>query len=154
MANATSFEVEFTSSIPASKVFHDFVIKLFEFVIDNIIPTHFGMAITNLEGDGGVGTIKIMTKDGSQQTKYKNTGLDLENFSHSMVMIEGTGDEEYESTSTEMKVIPSANGSSTFISKVTVFKGTDEGEIEFQKEQIGQWFKAFECTVTQGSSDE
>ncbi|XP_076933546.1 major allergen Pru ar 1-like [Bidens hawaiensis] len=154
MAKATSFEIEFTSSIPASKVFHDFVIRLFEFVIDNIIPTHFGMAITNLEGDGGVGTIKIMTIDGTPQTKYKITGLDLENFTHSMVMIEGTGDEEYESTLTEMKVIPSANGGCTFISKITVFKGVDEGDIEFQTEQIGQWFKAFEGTVTQGSNDE
>ncbi|KAI7746620.1 hypothetical protein M8C21_015640, partial [Ambrosia artemisiifolia] len=149
MAEVTSWEVEITSSIPASKVFHDFVIVLFDFVIENVIPKDFGMTITNQEGDGGVGTIKIMMKDGSPQVKYKITGLNMENFTYSMVMIEGIGYDEYESTLSEMKVIPSTNGGCTFISKNTEFKEISEGDIEFQKEQIAEWFKVFEEVVSQ-----
>lgn len=80
--------------------------------------------------------------------KYKVKELD------SMAVIEGTGEEEYESTVSEMKVIPSDDGGCTFIQKTTENKGIDEGDIEFQKDQIAQWFKSFERSVTQDFNDD
>lgn len=86
--------------------------------------------------------------------KYKVKELDIENFTYSMAVIEGTGEEEYESTVSEMKVIPSDDGGCTFIQKTTENKGIDEGDIEFQKDQIAQWFKSFERSVTQDFNDD
>ena len=57
-------------------------------------------------------------------------------------------DDENESTLSEMKVIPLVDGGCTFIQKTTEYKGIDEDEVESQKEQLEQWFKTFERTVT------
>ncbi|PWA34050.1 major allergen Pru ar 1 [Artemisia annua] len=154
MANVNSWELEITSSIPASKVFQGFVVGFFDFLDYYVLPASLGAKFTNLQGDGGVGTIKLMSyEDGFfPSVKYKIKTVDLENFTYSMAVVD---DDENESTLSEMKVIPSVDGGCTFIQKTTEYKGIDEDEVESQKEQAAQWFKTFERTVTdQDAKDE
>nr|XP_043613936.1 probable intracellular pathogenesis-related protein T1 [Erigeron canadensis] len=156
MANVNSWELEIPSSIPASKVFDGFVVGFFDFLDSHVFPASLGVTFTNLQGDGGVGTIKLMSfeDDKLPSVKYKIKELDLENFTYNMAVIEGEDDEQYELTLSEMKVIPSVDGGCTFVQKTTEYKGTDEDETESHKEQLTQWFKTFERTITQDSNDD
>lgn len=52
-------EVEATSTVPAEKLFNGLLLE-----IDTILPKAFPQAIKSteiLEGDGGVGTVKLVT---------------------------------------------------------------------------------------------
>ncbi|KAI3792128.1 hypothetical protein L2E82_05998 [Cichorium intybus] len=151
MANVSTWELEIESSIPASKVFSEFILKFFEFLDENVIPKEFGMKFTTLEGDGGVGSIKIMTfvDDQFPSVKYKVKGLDYENFTYNLAMIKEGNEDGYESTLSEMKAVPSANGGCTFKQKNIDFEAISEDEIETQKEQLTQYFQVFEATINQ-----
>ncbi|CAH1425074.1 unnamed protein product [Lactuca virosa] len=151
MANVSSWELEIKSSIAASKVFHEFILKFFEFLAQNVIPKEFGITFTTLEGDGGVGSIKLMSflDDQFPSVKYKVKGIDLENFTYNLAMIKEENGNEYESTLSEMKLISSADGGCVFKQKNIDFEAISEDEIETQKEQLTQYFEVFEAIVTQ-----
>ncbi|GKB63904.1 ribonuclease H-like domain-containing protein [Tanacetum coccineum] len=140
MANSNVWELEIKSSIPASKVFHEFVLGFFEFLAKNVIPKEFGMKFTTLEGDGGVGSVKLMSflDDQFPSVKYKVKGLDLENFTYNLVMIKDDG---HELSLSEMKVIPSVDGGCVFRQKNTDFEEISEDEIETHKGQLTQYFQ-------------
>lgn len=61
MANVNTWEIEITSSVPAAKVFQGFAVGLFDFLTNYVLPPSLGITFTNLEDDGGVGTIKLMS---------------------------------------------------------------------------------------------
>ncbi|KAA8548989.1 hypothetical protein F0562_000673 [Nyssa sinensis] len=76
-----SYDVEITSSIPPAKMFKAFVLDA-----DTLIPKILPLAIKSaelIEGDGGPGSIKLVTfGEGSQfkSVKHKIDGIDKENF--------------------------------------------------------------------------
>ncbi|KAL4592368.1 hypothetical protein LXL04_005360 [Taraxacum kok-saghyz] len=151
MANASNWELEIRSSLDASTVFDEFVLKFFEFVAENVIPKELGMKFTTVEGDGGVGSIKLMSflDDQFPSVKYKVKLIDLDNFTYKLAMIKEENGKEYESTLSEMSVLPSFDGGCTFIQKNIDFEAISEDEIEIQKEQVAQYFEVFEALVAQ-----
>ena len=82
--------------------------------------------------------------------KYKVKGLDLENFTYTLVMIRDDG---HELSLSEMKVIPSVDGGCVFRQKNTDFEEISEEEIETHKGQLTQYFEVFEATIAQISDD-
>ncbi|KAL0287210.1 UNVERIFIED_CONTAM: Major allergen Pru ar 1 [Sesamum angustifolium] len=87
---AITYDVEIPSSIPAAKMFKAVVLDA-----DTLIPKIMPQAIKNveiLEGDGGVGTVKIIHfGEGSQykSAKHRVDAIDTENLTHSYTIVEG-----------------------------------------------------------------
>ncbi|PIN05005.1 hypothetical protein CDL12_22455 [Handroanthus impetiginosus] len=87
---AITYDMEIPSSIPADKIFKAVVLDA-----DTLIPKIMPQAIKNveiLEGDGGVGTVKLIHfGEGSQykSVKHRVDSLDTENLTHSYSLIEG-----------------------------------------------------------------
>ncbi|KAA8548983.1 hypothetical protein F0562_000667 [Nyssa sinensis] len=146
-----TYDMEVTSSIPPAKMFKAFVLDA-----DHLIPKILPQAIKSVEvlqGDGGPGTIKLITfGEGSQfkSVKHKVDGLDKENFTYSYSIIEGdalTG--SLESISYEIKISASPDGGS--ICKNTSkyhTKGDSqitEEHIKSGKEKASGMFKAVEA---------
>lgn len=83
-------DAELTSSVPAARMFEAVVLDS-----DNLIPKIMPQTIESveiLEGDGGVGTIKLVNfGEGSQfkSVKHRVDALDKENFKHSHSIVEG-----------------------------------------------------------------
>ena len=147
---SVSIEVEVASSVPADKVFK--VLSDFDNIAPKVNPQLF-KSIEKIQGDGGVGTIKLFTfGDGVPFTsgKYKVDALDASNFSYSYTFFEGDvllG--ILDSINHHIKVVPSAEGGSVF--KQTVIyncKGEDkptEETLSFEKEQYVKTIKAIEA---------
>ncbi|XP_068326731.1 major allergen Pru ar 1-like [Pyrus communis] len=130
-----TYETEFTSVIPAPRLFKAFILDG-----DNLIPKIAPQAIKCteiIEGDGGVGTIKKVTfGEGSQYgyVKQRINGIDKDNFTYSYSMIEGdTLSDKLEKITYETKLIASPNGGS-------VIKTTShyhaKGDVEIKEEHI------------------
>ncbi|KAB2625168.1 major allergen Pru ar 1-like [Pyrus ussuriensis x Pyrus communis] len=130
-----TYETEFTSVIPAPRLFKAFILDG-----DNLIPKIAPQAIKSteiIEGDGGVGTIKKVTfGEGSQYgyVKQRINGIDKDNFTYSYSMIEGdTLSDKLEKITYETKLIASPNGGS-------VIKTTShyhaKGDVEIKEEHI------------------
>ncbi|KAL0286599.1 UNVERIFIED_CONTAM: Major allergen Pru ar 1 [Sesamum calycinum] len=87
---AITYDVEIPSSIPAAKMFKAVVLDA-----DTLIPKIMPQAIKNveiLEGDGGVGTIKIIHFGEASQyksAKHRVDAIDTENLTHSYTIVEG-----------------------------------------------------------------
>ncbi|KAH6769629.1 hypothetical protein C2S52_014432 [Perilla frutescens var. hirtella] len=88
-----TFDQEINCSFPPSKLFKSFVLDA-----DNLIPkimSHFVKSIETVEGDGGVGSIKLVTftadAAGNQQksAKHKIEEVDEENHVYKYSVIEG-----------------------------------------------------------------
>ncbi|GFZ13947.1 hypothetical protein Acr_24g0001370 [Actinidia rufa] len=83
---------------------------------DTIIPKALPHAITcvqTLEGDGGIGTIKLTTfGEGSvhKSVKHRIDGLDKENFTYSYSIIEGGALDVFESISYHIKIVATPDG--------------------------------------------
>ncbi|KAL0293245.1 UNVERIFIED_CONTAM: Major allergen Pru ar 1 [Sesamum calycinum] len=86
---AITYDIEIPSSIPAAKMFKAVVLDA-----DTLIPKVMPQAIKSvevLEGDGGVGTVKIIHfGEGSQykSAKHRVDALDTENLTHSYTIVE------------------------------------------------------------------
>ncbi|KAK3444430.1 hypothetical protein EUGRSUZ_A00126 [Eucalyptus grandis] len=95
-----TFDLELTSPIPLAKMFKAAILDA-----DNLLPKVLPQAVKSievLEGDGGPGTIKLMTfGEGSQYktAKHKVEALDKENFTYCYSIIEGEGGSLLKSTS-------------------------------------------------------
>ncbi|KAL0315006.1 UNVERIFIED_CONTAM: Major strawberry allergen Fra a 1-3 [Sesamum calycinum] len=85
-----TYDVEIPSPIPATKMYKAVVLDA-----DTLIPKIMPQAIKNveiLEGDGGVGTVKLIHfGEGSQYKSVKHhvDALDTENLTHSYSIVEG-----------------------------------------------------------------
>ncbi|KAL2453462.1 MLP-like protein [Abeliophyllum distichum] len=132
---AITYDMEITSSIPAGKLFKAFVLDS-----DNLIPKIMPQAIKSveiLEGDGGVGTIKIITfGEGSQfkSIKHRVDNIDKENLTYSYSIIEGDAlNDVLESINYHIKIVPTADGGS--ICKNRSIYNT-KGDVQITEEKI------------------
>ena len=87
---AITYDMEVTSSVPAAKMFKAMVLDA-----DTLIPKIMPQAIKNVEiveGDGGVGTVKIIHfGEGSQykSAKHRVEAIDKENLTHTYSIVDG-----------------------------------------------------------------
>ncbi|PSR92538.1 Major allergen Pru ar like [Actinidia chinensis var. chinensis] len=149
---AITYDMEIPSSIPADKMFKAFVLDG-----DTIIPKVLPHAITSvqtLEGDGGVGTIKLTTfGEGSmhKSVKHRIDGLDKENFTYSYTIIEGGALDVFESISYHIKIVASADGGSICKNRSIYQPKGDaqisEEEIKAGKERASGIFKKVEAYI-------
>ncbi|XP_059628921.1 major allergen Pru ar 1-like [Cornus florida] len=130
-----SYDMEVTSSIPAAKMFKAFVLDA-----DNLIPKILPQAIKGVEiiqGDGGVGTVKVICfGEGSQfkSVKHQVDGLDKDNFVYSYTIIEGDAlMGVLEKISYEIKIEPSSDGGSVCKNSS---KYHTKGDVRITEEQI------------------
>ena len=145
-----SIEVEVASPYPAENVFK--VFSNFHIIAPKVNPQVF-KSIETLEGDGGVGTIRLFTfGDGVPFTsgKYRQDAVDASNLSHSYTFFEGDNLMGIlDSTKTDVKIVPSADGGSIFKQTVTYnCKGDEKPSAEtlnFEKEVYEKTFKAMEA---------
>ncbi|XP_059643189.1 major allergen Pru ar 1-like [Cornus florida] len=146
-----SYDIEITSSIPPAKMFKAFVLDA-----DTLIPKILPQAIKSveiLEGDGGPGTIKLVTfGEGSQykSVKHKVDGIDKETFTYSYSIIEGDAlMGVLESISYEIKIEASADGGSICKNSSKYHTKGDaqitEEQIKSGKEKASGMFKAVEA---------
>ncbi|XP_039165350.1 major allergen Pru av 1-like [Eucalyptus grandis] len=146
-----TFDVEVTSPIPLAKMFKAFILDA-----DNLLPKVLPQAVKSievLEGDGGTGTIKLMTfGEGSRYktAKHKVEALDKENFTYCYSIIEGEIlGSAYEKISHELKITPSPEGGSVLKSTSSYFtigeEDVTEEEINAGKEEASAMVKAIEA---------
>ncbi|XP_030456086.1 major allergen Pru av 1-like [Syzygium oleosum] len=145
-----TYDSEITSSIPPAKMFKAAVLDA-----DNLIPKVLPQAIKSvevLEGDGGPGTIKLITfGEGSQYktVKHKVEVVDKENFVYCYSIIEGDAlGTTFEKISYETKITASPEGGSVCknTSKYFTIGEVDitEEKIKAGKEKASAMFKAIE----------
>ncbi|KAL0456913.1 UNVERIFIED_CONTAM: Major allergen Pru ar 1 [Sesamum latifolium] len=111
MASFT-YDIEIPSPIPAAKMYKAVVLDA-----DTLIPKIMPQAIKNveiLEGDGGVGTVKLVHfGEGSQykSVKHRVDALDTENLTHSYSIVEGDAlMGGLESITYHVKIVPTEDG--------------------------------------------
>ncbi|KAK4425397.1 Major allergen Pru ar 1 [Sesamum alatum] len=111
---AITYDIEIPSSIPAAKMYKAVVLDA-----DALIPNSKIMpqAIKNvevLEGDGGVGTVKLVHfGEGSQykSVKHRVDAIDIENLTHSYSIVEGDAlMGSLESITYHVKIVPTEDG--------------------------------------------
>ncbi|XP_057476970.1 major allergen Pru ar 1-like [Actinidia eriantha] len=147
---AITYDMEIPSSISADKMFKAFVLDG-----DTIIPKALPHAITSvqtLEGDGGVGTIKLTTfGEGSvhKSVKHRVDGLDKENFTYSYSIIEGGALDVFESISYHIKIVATPDGRCICKNRSIYTPKCDaqvsEEEIKAGKERASGIFKKVEA---------
>ncbi|KAI3469847.1 hypothetical protein Pfo_026510 [Paulownia fortunei] len=132
---AITYDMEIPSSIPAAKMFKAVVLDA-----DTLIPKIMPQAIKNvkiLEGDGGVGTVKIIHfGEGSQyeSAKHRVDALDKENLTHSYSIVEGDAlMGALESITYHIKIVPAEDGGC--ICKNRSIYHT-KGDVELSEEKI------------------
>ncbi|XP_027115953.1 major allergen Pru ar 1-like [Coffea eugenioides] len=148
---AVTFTEEFTSTIPASRLFKALILDS-----DNLIPKIAPQAVKNvelIEGDGGPGSIKKMNfGEGSQfkYVKHRIDAVDKENLTYAYTLIDGDAlMDKLDSISYEMKFEPSPDGGckgknvSTYHTKPGV--EIKEEEIKDGKEKAAGVFKLVEA---------
>ncbi|KAG6431300.1 hypothetical protein SASPL_109379 [Salvia splendens] len=148
---AITYDTEIPSSISAAKIFKAVVLD-----VDTLVPKIMPQAINNvevLEGDGGVGTIKLIHfGEGSQykSVKHRVDAIDKENLTHSYSIVEGDVlGEAIESITYHVKIVPTEDGGS-ICKKRSVYntKGDaviSEEKIKEGKESASAMFKAIEA---------
>ncbi|XP_010024736.2 major strawberry allergen Fra a 1.08 [Eucalyptus grandis] len=151
MSAPVTFTEEFSSSVPAPRLFKALIIDG-----DNLMPKIMPQAIKSVElihGDGGPGSIKQMNfADGSplKFVKHRIDALDKEKMTYSYSMVEG-GElgNKIESISYEIKMEASPDGGckGSNVSKYLPKPGIviNEEEIKAGKEKATAVFKAVEA---------
>ncbi|KAF7145843.1 hypothetical protein RHSIM_Rhsim04G0230800 [Rhododendron simsii] len=148
---AITYDMEIPSPIPAPRMFKAFVLDA-----DTLIPKILPQAIKSveiLEGDGGVGTIKLTTfGEGYVHKCVKNRvdAIDKENFTYSYSVIEGDAlADVFESISYHIKIVPAPDGGSICKNRsIYNTKGdaqVTEEQIKSGKEKASSIFKALEA---------
>ncbi|KAL2230593.1 major allergen Pru ar 1-like [Sesamum indicum] len=145
---AITYDMEIPSSIPAAKMFKALVLDA-----DTLIPKIMPQAIKSveiLEGDGGVGTVKLIHfGEGSQykSVKHRVDATDEENLTHSYTVVEGDAlAGVLESITYHVKIVPTEDGGCICKNRST--KGDveiNEEKIKEGKEKATQMFKAIEA---------
>ncbi|KAL8214135.1 hypothetical protein R6Q57_003584 [Mikania cordata] len=142
-------EIEIVSSFSAASVFKAF--KDFESIAPKVNPAVF-KSVETIEGDGGVGTVKLFTFGDAvpfTSAKYKVVAFDETNFSYSYTFFEGDNLMGIlDSITQHVKIIPFSEGC---IFKQTVIyncKGDEkpsEDILKAEKELYEQTYKAIEA---------
>ncbi|KAA8527413.1 hypothetical protein F0562_034872 [Nyssa sinensis] len=146
-----TYDMELACSISPAKMFKAFVLDA-----DNLIPKILPQAIKCVEvlhGDGGPGTIKLITfGEGSQfkSVKHRVDAIDKENFTYSYSIIEGDALMDIlESISYEIKIVASPDGGSICKNTSKYHTKGDakitEEQIKSGKEKASGMFKAVEA---------
>ncbi|KAJ9546534.1 hypothetical protein OSB04_019077 [Centaurea solstitialis] len=143
-------EIEIPSSFPADKVFK--VFSDFDTIAPKVNPEVF-KSIETIEGNGGVGTIKVFTFGDAvpfTSGKYKVDAVDPSSFSYTYSFFEGDNLMGIlDSIKNQIKILPSADGGSIF--KQTIVyncKGNEkptEDILKVEKEIYEKTFKAIEA---------
>ncbi|KAL5782205.1 hypothetical protein ACOSP7_007234 [Xanthoceras sorbifolium] len=129
---ALTFTEEFTSPVPAGKLFNALVLDS-----DNLLPMIMPQAfksVETIEGDGGPGTIKkINFSEGSEFKYLKNRvdALDKDKMMYAYTVIEGDAlPDKVESISYEVKyeATPDGGCKGTNVSKYNLKPGAEIGE--------------------------
>ncbi|PIM98485.1 hypothetical protein CDL12_29038 [Handroanthus impetiginosus] len=148
---AITYDMEIPSSVPAAKMFKALVLDA-----DTLIPKIMPQAIKNveiLEGDGSVGTVKLIHfGDGSQfkSVKHRIDALDIENLTDSYSIIDGDvlmG--VVESVTYNVKIVPTEDGGCICENR-SIYHTKDGVEISEEKIKEGKetattMFKAIEA---------
>ncbi|XP_071729784.1 root allergen protein-like [Rutidosis leptorrhynchoides] len=143
-------DIEVVSPFPIEMIFH--VFSDFDTVAPKVNPQVF-KSIETLEGDGGVGTIKLFTFGDDvpfASGKYKIDAIDVSNFSFSVKFFEGDILMDImESITHHVKILPSADAGSVFMQTIVYnCKGNDKPSKEalnFEKEIYEKPYKALEA---------
>ncbi|KAJ9546634.1 hypothetical protein OSB04_019177 [Centaurea solstitialis] len=151
MASITT-EIEIPSSFPADKVFK--VFSDFDTIAPKVNPEVF-KSIETIEGNGGVGTIKVFTFGDAvpfTSGKYKVDAVDPSSFSYTYSFFEGDNLMGIlDSITNQIKIVPTEGGS---IFKQTIVyncKGNEkptEDILKVEKEIYEKTFKAIEAYGT------
>ncbi|KAL2558416.1 MLP-like protein [Forsythia ovata] len=152
-------DIEITSSVPAARMFEAIVLDS-----DNLIPKIMPQAIESveiLEGDGGVGTIKLVNfGEGSQfkSVKHRVDALDKENFTHSYSIVEGDvlmG--IFESITYHIEILATADGGCICRNRSIYNTKGDvqitEEKIKEGKEKTMAMFEAIEAYLQENQDD-
>ncbi|KAH6809181.1 hypothetical protein C2S51_026964 [Perilla frutescens var. frutescens] len=149
---AITYDIEIPSSISAAKMFKAMVLDA-----DTLIPKIMPQAIKNveiLEGDGGVGTVKVIHFGEESQyksVKHRVDAIDNENLTHTYSIIEGDAlSNVIESITYHIKIVPTEDGGSICKNRsIYNTKGDaheiSEGNIKEGKEKAMAMFKAIEA---------
>ncbi|KAH6820950.1 hypothetical protein C2S53_015252 [Perilla frutescens var. hirtella] len=148
---AITYDIEIPSPVPAAKIFKAVVLDA-----DALIPKIMPQAIKNveiLEGDGGVGTVKVIHfGEGSQykSVKHRVDAIDKENLTHTYSIIEGDAlSDVIESITYHIKIVPTEEGGSICKNRsIYNTKGDaqiSEEKIKEGKEKATAMFKAIEA---------
>ncbi|PIN16961.1 hypothetical protein CDL12_10383 [Handroanthus impetiginosus] len=136
---AITYDMEIPSSIPAAKMFKALVLDAL-----TLIPKIMPQAVKNveiLEGDGGVGTVKLLHfGEGSQfkSAKHCVDALDTENLTHSYSIIEGDAlMDVLDSVTYHVKIIPTEDGGCVCKNR-SIYHAKDGVEINEEKIKEGE----------------
>ncbi|KAL0283751.1 UNVERIFIED_CONTAM: Major allergen Pru ar 1 [Sesamum angustifolium] len=147
--DAITYDIEIPSSIPAAKMFKAVVLDA-----DTLIPKIMPRAIKSieiLEGDGGVGTVKIIHfGEGSQYKSARVDAIDTDNLTHSYTIVEGDALAGIlESITYRVKIVPTEDGGCICKNRSIYYTKGDveitEEKIKEGKEKAMQMFKAIEA---------
>ncbi|WCJ20478.1 Major strawberry allergen Fra a 1-A [Euphorbia peplus] len=132
-----TIERELTTAIPPATMFKIFVSEN-HIYLPKIVPT---ISVEVVEGNGGPGTIKKTTFNGdATQLKYiktKTEATDVENFSHSYIIIDSDPQpEKVEKATMEIKMEASANGGS-IIKSCSKYYPKENCEVDEEKIKTG-----------------
>ncbi|WCJ20479.1 Major strawberry allergen Fra a 1-A [Euphorbia peplus] len=132
-----TIERELTTAIPPATMFKIFVSEN-HIYLPKIVPT---ISVEVVEGNGGPGTIKKTTFNGdATQLKYiktKTETTDVENFSHSYIIIDSDPQpEKVEKATMEIKMEASANGGS-IIKSCSKYYPKENCEVDEEKIKAG-----------------
>ncbi|KAI3690987.1 hypothetical protein L2E82_49200 [Cichorium intybus] len=146
----TTYDMEIETAVPAAKLYQSFILDG-----DTLVPKVAPQAMKSieiLEGDGGAGTIKLITfGEGSQfkSVKHKIDAVDKDNMTYSYSIIEGDVlVDPLESISYHIKVVPTEGGCILKNRSIYTCKGDvkiAEDDIKNGKEKALGLFKAIEA---------
>ncbi|KAL1544920.1 major allergen Pru ar 1-like [Salvia divinorum] len=148
-----TYDVESPSSISAAKLYKALVVDS-----DTLIPKIMPQAIKNveiLEGDGGVGTVKVVHfGEGSEykSVKQRVDAIDKDNLTYSYSIIEGDAISGIiESITYHIKIVPTEDGGSICKNRsiYSIKEGADvsEEKIKEGKDKALVMFKAIEAYI-------
>ncbi|KAL4579316.1 hypothetical protein LXL04_015457 [Taraxacum kok-saghyz] len=150
----TTYDMEIETTVPAAKLYQAFIIDG-DTLVPKVVPQAM-KSIDILEGDGGAGTIKLITfGEGKSLTsqfksvKHKIDAVDKENMTYSYSIIEGDVlVDPLESISYQIHVVPTEGGCIVKNRSIYTCKGDvkiAEEDIKNGKEKALGLFKAIEA---------
>lgn len=129
-----TYDYEVSCSISPARLFKAFILD--DQLIPNVLPQAI-KSVETIQGNGGVGTVKLITfGEGSQYKSAKHTvdGLDKDKFIYSYTVTESDAfSDKIEKVTNVVKIEASADGGS--ICKTSSTYHT-KGDIQFTQEQI------------------
>ncbi|XP_027151565.1 major allergen Pru ar 1-like [Coffea eugenioides] len=127
-------DYEVPCSIPPARLFKAFILD--DHFITKVLPQAI-KKVEIVEGDGGVGSIKLITfGEGSQYkgAKQRVDGIDKDNFTYSYTILESDAfSDKIEKVANVIKIEASADGGSICKTTSTYYP---KGNIEYTEEQI------------------